>query len=71
MNTNILISMIICPSSSSSPSSSPSSSSSPSQMRYEAFGQNPVEYGVMDPTGEKFSFKTMSVILMVKRAIIC
>jgi len=29
------------------------------EMRYEAFGQNPVEYGVMDSTGEKFTFKTM------------
>ena len=30
-------------------------------MRYEAFGQSPVDHGVMEPTGEKMTFKTMSV----------
>jgi len=29
------------------------------EMRYEAFGQSPVDHGVMEPTGEKMTFKTM------------
>ena len=34
-------------------------------MRYEAFGQSPVDHGVMEPTGEKMTFKTMSVFIMM------
>ena len=34
-------------------------------MRYEAFGQSPVDHGVMNPTGEKMTFKTMSVSMMM------
>ena len=34
-------------------------------MRYEAFGQSPVDHGVMEPTGEKMTFKTMSVFIMI------
>ena len=33
-------------------------------MRYEAFGQSPVDHGVMEPTGEKMTFKTMSVFMI-------
>jgi len=29
------------------------------EMRYEAFGQSPVDHGVMEPSGEKMTFKTM------------
>jgi len=29
------------------------------EMKYEAFGLSPVDYGVMDPTGVKFAFKSM------------
>jgi len=29
------------------------------EMRYEAFGQSPVDHGVMNPTGQKMTFKTM------------
>ena len=34
-------------------------------MRYEAFGLSPVDYGVMNPTGEKFAFKSMSVFISI------
>ena len=40
------------------------------KMRYEAFGQSPVEHGVMDPTGEKMTFKTMSVFVMTMALMI-
>ena len=39
--------------------------STTSQMRYEAFGLSPVDYGVMNPTGEKFAFKSMSVFISI------
>ena len=39
--------------------------STTSQMRYEAFGLSPVDYGVMNPTGEKFAFKSMSVFIAI------
>jgi len=29
------------------------------EMRYEVFGQSPVDHGVMEPSGEKITFKTM------------
>ena len=34
-------------------------------MRYEAFGLSPVDYGVMNPTGVKFAFKSMSVFISI------
>ena len=40
------------------------------KMRYEAFGQSPVDHGVMDPTGEKMTFKTMSVFVMIMALMI-
>ena len=38
-------------------------------MRYEAFGLSPVDYGVMNPTGEKFAFKSMSVFIAIKMLV--